>query len=174
MGIENDLMEIFTPGRLAWRRAVEDPALNDLPYKVETNEYGQLIMSPVKLVHGIRQAEIAALLREHACQAGRVAVEIGIDTSKGVKAPDVVWMSIERWSELSRDAEALTRAPEICIEVLSDSNTGAQMDEKRALYFESGALEFWTCELDGRMRFFSAAEELSASKLAPEFPHTID
>ena len=44
---------------------------------------------------------------------------------------------------------ALGRAPEICIEVLSLSNSPAEMNEKRDLYFEAGAHEVWIC---GRVR----------------------
>ena len=33
---------------------------------------------------------------------------------------------------------ALERAPEICVEVLSPSNSKPEMEEKRALYFEAG------------------------------------
>jgi Putative restriction endonuclease len=68
----------------------------------------------------------------------------------------------------------LTRAPEICIEILSPSNTQAEIDEKRALYFDAGAVEVWICNLDGSMSFFVGAEHLaSASALCPSFPGNI-
>ncbi len=65
-------------------------------------------------------------------------------------------------------------APEICIEVLSESNTRAEIDEKRLLYFERGAQELWTCDLKGRMRFFDSSGEMSGSGLVPSFPSDID
>ena len=49
----------------------------------------------------------------------------------------------------------LERAPEICVEVLSPTNSLAEMNEKRALYFEAGAHEVWICGLDGKMEFYT-------------------
>src|SRR5205823_13674111 len=38
---------------------------------------------------------------------------------------------------------ALTRAPEICIEVVSPSNSVKELSEKREAYFAAGAQEVW-------------------------------
>ena len=154
----------------AWSRALRDPSLRDLPYKIETNEYGQLVMSPQKPVHGRAQFRIGALLERLVTRPGSGAVEFAIETSKGVKLPDVVWISDERWSTIPSGAEASAIAPEICIEVLSKSNSTTEIDEKRRLYFECGAEEVWTCSIDGRMRFFTSAGEQTSSALVPDFP----
>ena len=61
-----------------------------------------------------------------------------------------------------------TLAPEICVEVMSDSNTGEDMEEKRELYLESGAQEVWGVA-DEEVRFFGR-EELEHSELIPDFP----
>jgi Uma2 family endonuclease len=63
--------------------------------------------------------------------------------------------------------------PELCVEVLSDSNTEGEMTQKRQLYFEGGADEVWTCDPDGRVRFFDAEGERSDSAFAPSFPASI-
>jgi Uma2 family endonuclease len=65
-----------------------------------------------------------------------------------------------------------TLAPEICIEVLSESNTAEEMDEKRTLYREAGAQEIWLVELDGRIRFFGDDEQ-EQSQLAPDMPNRL-
>jgi Uma2 family endonuclease len=58
---------------------------------------------------------------------------------------------------------------EICVEVLSSSNSQPEMEEKMALYFEAGAHEVWLCGLDGKMEFYTP--DLSAvSRLCPLFP----
>jgi hypothetical protein len=44
-------------------------------------------------------------------------------------------------------------APEICVEVLSPSNSAAEINEKLALYFDAGATEVWICNLDGPCPF---------------------
>ena len=59
----------------------------------------------------------------------------------------------------------LERAPEICVEVLSPSNSEPEMNEKRALYFEAGAHEVWICDLDGKMEFHTRG----LSRLCPYF-----
>lgn len=158
----------------AWSRALRDPSLRDLPYKIETNEYGQLVMSPRKPKHSHAQSRIDVLLSKLVPRTGRGVVEFAIETSMGVKLPDVGWISEERWSGIPDDAEASSVAPEICVEVLSKSNTRAEIDEKRSLYFERGALEVWTCAVNGDMRFYDPSGPLPASRLAPDFPDHID
>lgn len=157
----------------AWSRALRDPSLRDLPYKIETNEHGQLVMSPQKPGHGLLQGRIVAMLVKHVERQGRSAVEFAIETSRGVKLPDVVWISEDRLREVPPDAEAAPIAPEICIEVLSYSNTRGEIEEKRHLYFERGAVEVWTCDMNGRMRFFDSSREQSSSAIAPTFPQHI-
>ena len=61
-------------------------------------------------------------------------------------------------------------SPEICIEILSPSNSRREVEEKKRLYLEAGALEVWTCGKGGTMKFFDASGFLPASKLCPEFP----
>lgn len=158
----------------AWSRALQDPSLHDLPYKIETNEYGQLVMSPQKPRHSNAQSRIGDLLSRLVERRGRGIVEFALETSKGVKVPDVVWISEVRWSRIPDDAEASPVAPEICIEVLSTSNAEAEMDAKRRLYLEHGALEVWTCDVDGTMRFFTPAGERPTSELVPEFPKEVE
>ena len=159
----------------AWQRVLEDPHLRDLPYKVETTETGQIILSPHKPEHSFAQTRITDLMRDHATEPGERAVEFAVETRKGVKVPDVVWISQERLDALPDDVEASPFAPEICVEVLSSANTDAQMEEKRRLYFEHGAREVWLCDEDGEMTFYVAVEEsVARSLLLPAFPPNIN
>ena len=61
-------------------------------------------------------------------------------------------------------------------EVISASNTSAEMSEKIALYFEAGAQEVWTCEEEGTVEFhFSTPPEIRpVSAICPEFPSAIE
>ena len=161
-----------TPVADLWSRILEDPRFDDLPYKVETNEHGQIILSPHKARHSYRQGDLVRLLSIHVAE-GRIAIELAVQTSRGVKVPDVTWASEERYL-LSKDAEPSPVAPELIIEVLSESNTKKEMDEKRELYFAGGAREVWTCEPEGRMRFFGPGSELPESEMVPSFPKRID
>lgn len=49
---------------------------------------------------------LGELLRDHLDRPGRRAVEFAVDTAKGIKVPDVVWLSNERWAQIPDDAEA--------------------------------------------------------------------
>ncbi len=155
-----------------WHDIVRDPALQDLPYKVETNERGQLVLSPNKNRHSDRQTQLFLLLQEYAPE-GHISVEYALATPKGVKAPDVVWMSRVRKREMEATGDPSTLAPELCVEVMSASNTEAEMQEKRALYREIGAEEVWIVDESGQIRFFGE-EELEASEIAPGCPDRLD
>jgi Uma2 family endonuclease len=166
-----------TPIAELWSRIVEDPRFDDLPYKVETNERGQLILSPHKPQHSFRQTGIvmliASLARDSQLPAGKPAVEFAIATPRGVKVPDVVWISDERAADIPTNAEASPTMPELVIEVLSPGNTRREMAEKRDLYFAAGAREVWTCDPEGRMAFYDDGGEIPTSALVPSFPASI-
>jgi Uma2 family endonuclease len=102
---------------------------------------------------------------------GRVFTECPISTADGVKAADVAWASSKRVRELGKRT-CFPRAPEICVEVISESNTDAEIEEKAALYLNAGAQEVWICELDGVMRFLDGggAHALEKSRVCPGFP----
>lgn len=150
-----------------WEEVCEHPDLRDLPFKIETNERGEIVMNAVKVIHSLYQGEIEFLLRSQ-LKGGRALPECAIRTRKGTRVADVAWASHER-IRLIRGETDCSIAPEICVEVRSGSNTADEMAEKRALYFECGALEVWLC-LDGVMAFYAPGGRLEHSSLAPEFP----
>lgn len=95
-------------------------------------------------------------------------------TEAGVKVPDVVWLSEDRWNQIPEDAEASPVMPELCVDVRSEGNADAEMEEKTHLYPEEGAKEVWICDEDGGIRFFGAEGERSGSALAPDVPAAIE
>lgn len=158
---------------MTWAQICEDPHLRDLPFRIEQDRYGRVIMSPVKSDHSEYQGMIAALLGR-LLPGWIVLVECAIDTPEGTKVADVAAMTRERRLP-HRGATSLPVAPEICIEVKSESNTSDELDEKRRLYAEKGCLEFWTCSEDGELGFSSAdGTELRQSRLCPGFPGRIE
>ncbi|MCP4936781.1 MAG: Uma2 family endonuclease [bacterium] len=64
-------------------------------------------------------------------------------------------------------------APEVCIEVLSSSNTEEEIADKRSLYFAQGAKEMWICDQDGDMTFYIPGSQVETSELFPSFPANI-
>ena len=151
-----------------WQEIVSDPSLRDLPYKVETNERGQIVLSPHKNRHTFQQKALQTKLDE-LLSGGEAFQELAIATSGGTKQADVVWASDDRLAEMKETGDPTTLAPEICVEVLSSSNTAEEIREKRELYFESGAEEVWVVDKDDRVRFFGE-EEMEESELVPGFP----
>ena len=153
---------------MQWQEVCEHPSLQNLPFKIELNEKGQILMSPVKVYHSAFQGKISQLLPKH----GVVLAECAIKTSKGTKVADIAWCSEERFARIEREVEC-SIAPEVCIEVLSFSNTNSEMEEKRALYISAGTIEFWVCNENGNMAFFDARGPLKTSNLIPDFPQKI-
>ena len=91
----------------------------------------------------------------------------------GVKAADVAWVSRERRASRPNDPVYLI-APEICVEVVSPSNPEGELQERKRLFFEKGASEFWLCGLRGEMTFFDPGAQIEHSRLCPGFPKQID
>lgn len=151
-----------------WQQICEDPSLQDLPYKIETNEYGQIVMSPASNQHGRFQGRILILLSQQ-LPLGEAISESSIATERGVKVADVVWISPE-FLGTHGYTTPYPVAPEICVEVCSPSNSEAELLGKRQLYFDQGALEVWFCDSFGNVEFFEASGPLEVSRLVPGFP----
>lgn len=155
-----------------WQEVCEHPVLRDIPFKVETNQWGKIEMSPATNEHGIYQALIIESL-VRLSHAGRPISECSIQTDHGVKVADVAWASYEFFRKNQRKNPYL-ESPEIVIEILSPSNTQDEMMEKKNLYFTQGATEFWLCGKDGTMSFFNREGPLSASQMIKDFPGKIE
>ena len=157
-----------------WAELLADPELARFEGRVETDRHGHIIMSPPPApAHGSLQARIASLL-DRTMTNGRVLTECPISTADGVKAADVAWASPTLMRELGRQS-CFPRAPEICVEVMSPSNTEAEIQEKMALYFDADAKEVWICAKSGTMSFFGPRGErpMRASELCPQFPKRV-
>jgi Uma2 family endonuclease len=156
---------------MRWEEVCEHQQLQDLPFKIELNKWGQIVMSPVKIKHSFYQGRIQRLL-ESLLNTGEVMPECAIDTSDGVKVADVVWCSAARF-DLIQEQISASIAPEICIEVKSTGNTLDEMEFKKKLYFAAQALEVWICNEQGEIAFFDQQSELAESLLVPDFPKQI-
>lgn len=155
-----------------WRELCEDKRLANLPYKIELNRQGQIIMSPTRNKHGFYQGAIAFFLKT-LLPHGYVLTECAVDTPEGTIVADATWATPERF-EVIEDEFSCSVAPEICVEIWSASNTPEEIKHKRSLYFAKGALEFWYCNEHGNMSFFNPDGQLAASLLCPEFPGNVD
>ena len=119
-------------------------------------------------------SDIALLLRD-LLPTGRCIFSAPVQTSDGVKVADVAWFTKERLKPIRRET-VYPIAPEICIEVLSRSNSREEMIDKMKLYFAAGASEVWLCGKEGEMEFFTSAipQPVAGSLLCPDFPVKLD
>jgi Uma2 family endonuclease len=160
---------MLSPTRpLTWQDVLDDPSLQDLPYKIELNERGEIVMSPATNLHGLYQSEINILLRAILSE-GRCITECSVQTRKGVKVADVAWLSKEFIAQHGFDTP-YDRAPDVCVEIISPSNSKTAIREKIKLYLERGAKEVWTCDLEGNVRFYGADGNLERSEVVTKFP----
>jgi Uma2 family endonuclease len=149
-----------------WHELMKNPFFRDVPYKVELNKFGQILMSPASNRHGILQNRVAREI-EYEKQSGVVIIECSILTSEGIKVADVAWASDEFYVEFG-DKTPYPKAPEICVEVKSPANSKAEMEEKIRLYLEKGALEVWIVDEYGKVNFYTHTGKLRKSKIASD------
>lgn len=159
---------------ISWAEVCASPHLKDLPYKIETNRFGKILMSPSYLWHGRFQYRIGALL-DRLMSAGQIITECAVETTDGTRVADVAWISKNRLAP-HKKAFSLPIAPEICVEIISGSNTHEEMIGKMQLYFAAGASEVWLCDEEGRMEFYLSdfTGSVAASRLCGEFPTQLD
>ena len=157
---------------MQWQEVCEHPQLRNLPFKIELNRWGKVVMSPAKNSHSVLQGRIQRELFKRLSH-GEIIPECAVQTSDNVKVADVAWISPERYEQVKHEI-AYSTAPELCIEVISTRNTDAEMLEKKKLYFEAGAQEVWLCAQEGVIRFYGHSGELTSSQLVPGFPSQVE
>jgi Uma2 family endonuclease len=143
-----------------WNELAADP---DSPDYFELNEFGELIMSP-KPTTGHQRAGSAVAWALNSQLGGEAVTEVSVLTDRGVRAPDVVWMPTERWNEC-KGQSPLQIVPDICVEVLSPSNTREEMAMKVGAYLRGGAREVIVVGLEGEVEFFGPEGRREASAL---------
>ncbi len=154
-----------------WQDICDDPALQDLPYKIELNRFGQIVMSPASNEHGRYQTRIAAKLLQ-TMEGGEVIRECSIDTTDGTKVAEVACGSSAFFAQDGL-VTPLPCAPEICVEVVSPSNAEEEMQQKIQLYFEKGAKEVWLCDEFGTIELYVDLVKSESSIIAPGFSSNI-
>jgi Uma2 family endonuclease len=153
-----------TPEALSirWAQVIADATLQDLPYKIELNAWGNIEMSPASNRHALLQARVASELARQ-LRGGEILTECSVLTQIGVRVPDVAWASSE-FLDIHGEATPFPRAPELCVEILSPSNSDAEIEAKTEAYLAAGAQEVWLVSEDGSIRFVGSPGERQGSK----------
>ena len=132
---------------------------------------GKIEMSPASNERGLYKGLIIGRLQKLSIK-GRSISNCNIQTINGVKVADVAWGSLDFFKK-NTFRNPYTVSPEVVVEILSPSNTMAEMGEKKELYFARGADEFCTCDQKGQMRFFNNHEEIAESAIVKGFPQQV-
>lgn len=146
-----------------YRSLCDDPRFGSLPGKIELDVWGRITMSPATNLHGVVQAR---LIQRLTSLDGVAIAEASVMTSIGVIVADVAWIASG-----SRIAGAVMtpfpQAPDLCIEIVSPSNSRKELIEKVAAYLEAGAQEVWLVyPKNKQIQFHGAAGMLQVSRFA--------
>jgi Uma2 family endonuclease len=154
---------------LARWRAVYDGEIDLGTDRYELNERGEFIVTPKpSSTHQGVGAVIAMQFNE---QLGALAAQgVSVFTpSGGIRAPDVIWMPLERWRQQSEGGDPIMFVPDVCVEVMSGSDSRPEMAGKAGWYLEGGAREVVVVDKQGGVHFWSADGESAVSKLVLTF-----
>ena len=130
MGTEHELIEApLSTEELAvrYREVCADVRFSNVPGKIELDLWGRVLMTPASTYHGLIQGRVCQKL---AVLDGETLVQPGIATAMGLFVPDITWASAQFMNAYGGETP-LTRAPDLCIEVVSPSNSVKELDEKR-------------------------------------------
>ena len=119
--------------------------------------HGELVeVPPPKFKHRVIQDRMVMLLGCACRGAGYVSIEFGFRALPDgeYRTADVVYISSERYAA-AKGLDYFQGAPDMVIEVLSPSNTKAEMRERAALCLANGCPEFWV--LDEKKRQVSVS-----------------
>lgn len=115
--------------------------LPDAPGKRELID-GELIeLPPPKFSHSVIARRVHELLLSGPNKS-QVWMETGYRIAGGWLQPD---LSVT-WPDQPLENDYLTGAPMLAVEILSPSNTAAQVERKLTLFFQEGSQEIWVID----------------------------
>jgi Uma2 family endonuclease len=160
--IPNDTM--YRTKAWTWTELANDPLFSRLPMKLELDKFGRVVMiSAANWQHSVMEGKLVEFLNR---QLGiRAVPELAVATHEGTFEPDVVWAPESFWAALDPQRSDLPNAPPLIAEVLSPSNTAAEMQMKIAAYLQAGAGEVWLVTVAGAVRVFNEAGQQDTSDL---------
>ena len=146
---------------MQWSEVVDNPYLENLPFKIELSRYGKIEMTPASNKHGRLQLRLGALL-DRKLKHGEALTECSVQTTEGVKVADVAWCS-KSFIKQHGYATPYISAPDICVEIVLPSNSKEEMTHKVQLYLQAGAKEVWIIWENGIIDYYNAAGTLEQS-----------
>jgi len=149
-------------GLLARWRRLTTQAESGQRQLYELDEYGELVMNPRPSAR--RQIVLTDIFCHVTEQIGHLAaMSVAVTTpSFGIRIPDVVWMPCDKWDGFDRD-DPVPFVPDLCVEVLLDSDRTQDIDRRVKGYLEGGAREVIVVGQCGQVQFWGARGQVQAS-----------
>ena len=88
--------------------------------------------------------------------------ECSVQTTDGVKVADVAWCSKAFIKQYGYETP-YSQAPELCVEIVSPSNSTEEMTNKVQLYLQAGAEEVWVVWENGIVDYYDKTWKLPES-----------
>jgi Uma2 family endonuclease len=146
---------------MQWSEVIDNPYFKDLPFKIELNRYGKVEMTPASNKNGHLKSLIGALLDRN-LKKGEVITGCSVQTTDGVKVADVAWCSKAFIKQYGYQTP-YTHSPELCVEIVSPSNSKEEMINKVQLYLQAGAEEVWIVWENGVIDYYDKTGKLVES-----------
>ena len=146
-----------------YRALCEDRLYANIPGKIEIDAWGRLLMSPASSHHSALQGLLCQRL---AALGGQAFAEASVVTAIGVLVTDVAWASAE-FMRAHKFQTPYLKAPELCVEVVSPSNSRKELREKIDAYLATGAKEVWIVYPQSKRCEFYNAEGLTERSAYP-------
>jgi Uma2 family endonuclease len=133
--------------------------------------HGEVVnVAPPKHGHYLILRRLRRLFEALAAGAGEVDTEFGFQVGvHEYRIADVAFLSKARWDRIPVQGY-LQGAPELVIEVLSPSNTAAEIQDKKEICLENGTVEFWVVDAkrhhvkvttrEGRTAIYKAGQQI--------------
>ena len=90
-----------------------------------------------------------------------------------MKVADVAWGS-QKFFDKNALQTPFQAAPELCVEIVSPSDSKGEIKEKISLYLEKGAKEVWICDEKGQVKFYGPEGEKANSELFANAPNRFE
>jgi Uma2 family endonuclease len=155
-------------------------AFPDGPYEIVD---GAITEKPMSLASQIVGSKLQAFLGYYTLQhhLGHFVIETKFDfiEKKNRRCPDLAFVSFERWPKDKpvKTTDGWDVVPEICVEVISPSNTVNELDLKVNEYFGHGVSEVWIVNPElktlkrfrgpAAMEFYNESDEFDGAPILP-------
>ena len=110
--------------------------------------HGEIVrVTRPKMKHARIQRRLRILLEVHVGEQGIVEIEVAFRAlpEYELRVADVAYVARDRWEAVDPE-DNLHGAPELVIEILSDSNTVSEINTKEELCLQNGSREFWVVD----------------------------